>query len=357
MLETNASYDAILVVSFGGPEGPDDVLPFLENVTRGRGIPEERLREVAKNYELFGGISPINARNRELIAALEARLGDQGPELPVYFGNRNWHPYLEDTVRRMADDGVHRALALVTSAYSSYSGCRQYRESIAKAREAVGATAPVIDKLRAFWNHPGFIAPMVESVDAALSTIAPERRGGARLVFSAHSLPLSMARSSDYETQLRDACELVAARLSEPIEWDLVYQSRSGPPAQPWLEPDIRDHLSALAEQGVGDVVNLPIGFISDHMEVVFDLDTQAKERATELGVEFTRVRTVGAHPTFVDMLRELILERIEPGRERRALGDLGPRSDVCAEDCCPAPQRPSAKSPSAKSPPLKKEE
>lgn len=346
MAETSASYDAIIVVSFGGPEGPDDVIPFLENVTRGRGIPEERLREVAKNYELFGGVSPINARNRELIAALEARLGDQGPDLPVYFGNRNWHPYLEDTVRRMADDGVRRGLALVTSAYSSYSGCRQYRESIAKAREAVGVAAPVIDKLRAFWNHPGFIAPMVESVDAAMGAIAPERRGRARLVFSAHSLPLSMARSSDYETQLRDACELVATRLAEPVAWDLVFQSRSGPPAQPWLEPDIRDHLTALAEQGVRDVVNMPIGFISDHMEVIFDLDTQAKERAVDLGIDFIRVPTVGAHPTFVDMVRELIMERIEPARERRALGDLGPRPDVCAEDCCPAPQRPTQKSP-----------
>ncbi len=349
MAESQA-YDAVIVISFGGPEGPDDVMPFLENVTRGRGVPRDRLLEVAQNYEMFGGVSPINRQNRDLIASLEKLLSERGPQLPVYFGNRNWHPYLEDTVRQMADDGVRRAIGFATSAYSSYSGCRQYRENMAKARAAVGDDAPRIDKLRAFWNHPGFIEPMVEAVDVAIAEIPPERRNAARLVYSAHSLPMSMARTSDYQLQLRDACGLVAERLAAPLPWDLVYQSRSGPPAVPWLEPDICDHLTALAEDGVRDVVNLPIGFISDHMEVVYDLDTQARERAEELGIEFKRVPTVGNHPRFVEMLHELILERVDPEHERRFLGELGPRPDVCAEDCCPPPQRPAHGSP-----PLKK--
>ncbi len=350
MAESAPTYDAIIVVSFGGPEGPADVMPFLENVTRGRGIPRERLLEVAKNYEMFGGVSPINAQNRALIAALEVLLRERGPDLPVYFGNRNWSPYLEDTLRQMAADGVRRALGFVTSAYSSYSGCRQYRENIAAARAAVGESAPMVDKLRAFWNHPGFVLPMAEAVNTALAAIPPDRRDKARLVYTAHSLPMSMVATSDYLTQLRDACGLVAARLDRPVEWDLVFQSRSGPPTQPWLEPDICDHLTALAKEGVRDVVNLPIGFISDHMEVVYDLDTQAKARAAEVGIDFVRVPTVGTDPKFVEMVHELILERIEPGRERRALGELGVRPDVCAEDCCPAPQRP----PARKSPPLK---
>jgi ferrochelatase len=333
-------FDAVIVVSFGGPERPEDVMPFLENVTRGRDVPRERLLEVAKNYELFGGVSPINEQNRRLVADLQTLLRQQDPNLPVYFGNRNWAPYLADTIRQMADDGVERALAFVTSAYSSYSGCRQYLENIEQARAAVGTRAPVIEKLRAFWNHPGFIVPMAEAVDAALAAIPAERRTDARLVYTAHSLPLGLARTSDYELQLRDACGLVALRLSQEISWDLVYQSRSGPPSQPWLEPDILDHLTALAEHGVGDVVNLPIGFISDHMEVVYDLDTQAQRRATELRIEFTRVPTVGTHPLFIQMIRELIVERIDPLSAARALGNLGPRPMPCAPGCCPPPQR-----------------
>ncbi len=335
------AYDAIIVVSFGGPEGPDDVMPFLENVTRGRGIPRARLAEVAENYQRFGGVSPINGLNRQLIAALERELRDYGPQLPVYFGNRNWHPFLEATVREMAADGIGAALAFVTSAYSSYSSCRQYLDDIAAARAAVGSSAPAIDKLRAFWNHPGFIAPMVDRLAQAIAAIPVADREASRIVYTAHSVPLSMAQTSDYELQLRDACRLVDERLPEPLASELAYQSRSGPPSVPWLEPDILDRLEQLAAQGVRHVVNLPIGFVCDHMEVVFDLDTQAAEKARDLGIGFTRVATAGSDPRFVSMVRELITERIHPGSERRALGPLGPRPDLCAADCCPPPRRP----------------
>lgn len=337
VIDADSSYDALIVVSFGGPEGPEEVMPFLENVTRGRNVPAERLRQVAKNYDLVGGISPINAHNRRLIAELEAVLETRGPRLPIYFGNRNWAPYLTDAVRQMAGDGVRRALAFVTSAYSSYSGCRQYLEDIARARAEVGPAAPQIDKLRAFWNHPGFIEPQAGAVDAALAELPEDRRRAARLVFTAHSLPAAMARSCDYEAQLRDACGLVSRHLRQPIAWDLAFQSRSGPPSQPWLEPDILDHLTALAVQGVRDVVNLPIGFTCDHMEVVYDLDVQARQRAAELGVGYIRVPTVGTHLRFIEMIRELILERTDRGAPRLALGNLGARADVCAPDCCPS--------------------
>ncbi len=337
----DVDYDAIIVVSFGGPEGPDDVMPFLENVTRGRDVPRDRLLEVAENYALFGGVSPINQQNRDLIAALKVELREHGPDLPIYFGNRNWNPYLADTIAEMARDGIQRALAFVTSAYSSYSGCRQYRDNIDKARAEVGATAPVIEKLRAFWNHPGFVEPMAAGVNAAIAAIPRERRSTTRIVYTAHSLPVGSARSCDYELQLRDACGLVSERLTDSIEWELAYQSRSGPPAVPWLEPDILAVLDRLAEQGRTDVINLPVGFICDHMEVKFDLDTQAAQRADQLGLNFSRVPTVGTDPRFVAMIRELILERIEPATERRALGSLAARSDVCAVDCCPAPRRP----------------
>lgn len=340
LVDPGVSCDALLVVSFGGPEGPADVMPFLENVTRGRGVPRQRLLEVAKNYESFGGVSPINAHNRALIAAVEAELERVGPPIPVYFGNRNWHPFLEDAVHEMAADGVGCALAFATSAYSSYSGCRQYLEDIAAARAVVGVSAPRIDKLRAFWNHPGFIEPLVDHVTAALATVPAGARASVRLVFTAHSLPVSMARQSDYEMQLRDACELVVARLADPPPWELAFQSRSGPAAVPWLGPDILDRLSQLAVDGVRHVVNLPIGFVTDHMEVVYDLDTRARQHAEQLGVGFTRVATVGTDPRFVSMIRELIVERTVPGTQRRALGTLGPRPDTCAADCCPAPRR-----------------
>lgn len=317
-------------------------MPFLDNVTRGRGVPAERLREVAEQYlATTGGVSPINAQNRALIEALTDELDAHGPHLPVYWGNRNWHPFLTDTVRRMAADGVGRALAFVTSAYSSYSGCRQYREDIEAARAAVGDTAPEIDKIRQFWNHPGFVEPFREGVHKALVELGDERRARARLVFTAHSLPVSMAETSDYQTQLADAVALVAGEVAPTLPRDLVWQSRSGPPQVPWLEPDIGDHLRNLAEEGVDTVVVVPIGFVSDHQEVIFDLDTQAREIADEVGVTMVRVPTPGTDNRFVSMVRELIAERVEPGTPQRALGTLGVRPDRCAADCCPAPRRP----------------
>ncbi len=328
------SYDALLVMSFGGPEGMDDVMPFLENVTRGGNVPRERLLEVAHHYERFGGVSPINAQNRALAAALEAELEAKGPELPVYFGNRNWHPLISDTVRRMRDDGVRRAIVFVTSAFSSYSGCRQYREDIIKAQEEVGEGAPEFDKLRLYFNHPGFIEPGVANLKAALERIAGERRARAHVAFTAHSVPLAMARGSSYLAQLEDASRLVAEGAGVG-DWSLVFQSRSGPPQVPWLEPDILDHLEERAAAGVTDVVIVPIGFISDHMEVLFDLDVEAAEKAEELGMNMVRAATVGTAAPFVEMIRELILERMTERPERRALGTLGPSHDVCPVDCC----------------------
>ncbi|HEX8503248.1 MAG TPA: ferrochelatase [Pyrinomonadaceae bacterium] len=327
-------YDALLVVSFGGPEGVDDVMPFLSNVLRGRNVPESRMREVAHHYEMFGGVSPINEQNRRLIGALESRLEADGPRLPVYWGNRNWHPLLADTLRRMRDDGVRNALAFVTSAYSSYSGCRQYREDVERAREAVGDGAPRVEKLRAFYNHPGFVGPNVENLRAALEEIPPGRRGAARVAFTAHSIPSAMAAGCDYERQLLETCRLVAEGAGA-AGWRLVFQSRSGPPTQPWLEPDILDHLRALKEEGVTDAVVAPVGFISDHMEVLYDLDTEARQLAVEIGINMVRADTVGTHPAFVRMIRELILERLDPALPRRALGTFPPSHDVCPVDCC----------------------
>jgi protoporphyrin/coproporphyrin ferrochelatase len=328
-------YDALLIVSFGGPEGMDDVMPFLENVTRGRNIPRERLLNVAHHYELFGGVSPLNGQNRALIAALQKELNAHGPHLPIYWGNRNWHPLLPDTFRKMANDGIQHALTFFTSAYSSYSGCRQYQENILQAQEEVGPNAPQISILRKFYNHPGFIQPNIENVRVALNSLTPERRAGAHIAFTAHSIPESMARNSRYEAQLQEACRLVAEGLAHP-HWQLVYQSRSGSLAQPWLGPDIGDHLKSLKGQGMTDVVIAPIGFISDHMEVLFDLDVEARELAAELGLNVVRAATVGVHPAFVSMIRELILERTS-GLEKRFLGSDGPSHDICPVDCCPS--------------------
>jgi protoporphyrin/coproporphyrin ferrochelatase len=345
---SETTYDALLLVSFGGPERPDDVMPFLENVVRGKPVPRERLLEVADHYYQFGGVSPINEQNRALLAALAVELAQHGPQLPIYWGNRNWHPFLADTLRQMADDGVRRALAFFTSAYSSYSSCRQYLENIAAARQAVGPRAPQVDKLRAYFNHPGFIEPMTERVRAALEQIPADRRAAAGLLFAAHSIPQTMADTCRYETQLREACRLVADALGRTA-WRLVYQSRSGPPTQPWLEPDVRDALRDLAAAGQRDVVVAPIGFISDHLEVVYDLDLEAQAVAHELGMNMVRSGAVGAHPKFVTMIRELVEERAgvnpraqESGqkRERRALGKLGASHDVCPLDCCPPPRR-----------------
>ncbi len=331
-------YDAILLLSFGGPEGVEDVMPFLENVARGRNIPRARLEEVAEHYYHFGGVSPINQQNRALIAALEQELQEHGPRLPIYFGNRNWHPLLPDTLARMAQDGVRRALAFVTSAFSSYSSCRQYLEDIQRARAEVGPHAPQVDKIRPFFNHPGFIQANAAMVQDALAQLPPEKRAEAHIAFTAHSIPLSLARTSAYEAQLQESARLVAQEVGAE-RWSLVYQSRSGPPHQPWLEPDICDHLEALHGQGIRAVVVAPIGFLSDHLEVLFDLDTEAQGVAERLGMAMVRAATVGTHPAFVRMVRELIRERAE-GAPVQAVGRMAPCPHVCPPDCCPAPVR-----------------
>jgi ferrochelatase len=354
-------YDAFLLVSFGGPEGPDDVMPFLENVTRGRGIPPERLAGVAEHYYAFGGVSPINQQCRDLLDAIRVDFAATGVALPVYWGNRNWHPFLADTVAQMAHDGVRRALAFATSAYSSYSSCRQYLDDIELARAEVSATgrpAPEIDKIRRFFNHPGFIEPFAENARTALETLPPEVRDGAHLVFTAHSIPVAMAATSGpqggrYVAELTEASRLIAARVGGAVPvpdpggripprhpWTLVYQSRSGPPSQPWLEPDVLDHLEDLAKAGAPAVVVIPVGFISDHMEVRHDLDIEAAEAAARLGLPFARAQTPSAHPRFAMMITELVRERLDEGVEPVALGELGPSSNVCPPGCC-AYQRP----------------
>ncbi|MEU8073847.1 ferrochelatase [Catellatospora citrea] len=338
-------YDAFLLLSFGGPEHPDEVLPFLHNVTRGRGVPPERLAEVAEHYLRFGGVSPINEQCRELVAAIRADFAANALDLPVYWGNRNWRPMLADTLAQMRDHGIERAVALATSAYGSYSSCRQYLQDIASARAAVGPRAPVVDKLRHFHDHPGFVEPFADAVTAALSTLDVTQHGNTRLVFTAHSIPVSMAESSGpaggrYEAQLRETARLVAERGAPGLAWDLVWQSRSGAPHVPWLEPDVNDHLEVLAKEGVTQVVVSPIGFVSDHLEVLWDLDEEAAATARRLGLGFARAGTPGADPRFVAMVRDLVLERTAPGgRERTALGRLE-HWDVCASNCCPPPVR-----------------
>lgn len=327
-------YDALLVVSFGGPDGPADVIPFLENVLRGRPVPPGRMHEVAEHYYHFGGRSPLNEQNLALIAALKARLDAEGPNLPVYFGNRNWHPLLPDTVRQMADDGVRRALAFVTSAYASYSGCRQYLENIAAAQAEVGPRAPRVEKLRMFYNHPAFVEATVDRVDAARDQLPADARAAARLIFTAHSIPQAMADYCRYEEQLGETCRLVANEVGMS-RWRLVYQSRSGPPSQPWLGPDILDELRRQAGERARDVVVAPIGFLSDHLEVLYDLDTEAQRLSQELGLNMIRAATVGTHPKFIDMIHELIRERVVPGAPRRAIGHFGPDHDCCPADCC----------------------
>jgi protoporphyrin/coproporphyrin ferrochelatase len=310
-------YDSLLILSFGGPEKPEDVMPFLEIVLRGRNVPRPRMLEVAEHYYHFGGKSPINDQNRALIAALERELAEHGPHLPIYWGNRNWHPFLGDTLRRMRDEGARRAMAFVTSAYGSYSSCRQYREDIDRARAEVGPDAPVVDKLPAFHSHPGFIETMADRTLEALA-----RLPGGELLFSAHSIPRAMAESSHYEQQLRETCERVAQAVGRS-EWRLVYQSRSGPPNQPWLEPDICDYLRQARPK---EAIVVPIGFTSDHMEVVYDLDTLARSVCEELGIRMERAPTAGTHPRFVRMIRELVTAS-EPA--------------VCLPGCCEAPPRP----------------
>lgn len=321
-------YDALCLLSFGGPEGPDDVMPFLRNVTAGRNVPDARLAVVAEQYEQFGGRSPINAQNLALIDALRGEFAEHDVDLPIYFGNRNWEPYLPDTVREMGIDGVKNALILATSAFSSYSGCRQYREDLARAADEVGDIAPALHKLRLYYNHPGFI-------DAVVDRINEVHRAGARLVFTAHSIPNSMSQWCEYEVQLNEMATLVAERVD--AEWDLAFQSRSGPPHIPWLEPDINDHLKALAEQQVSNVTLMPLGFVSDHMEVQFDLDHQAADTAAAVGIDMRRAPTVGTHPAFVTGLRQLVEEKTSNGPVLW-VGDAGPWPDPCPDGHCLAP-------------------
>ncbi|MCQ6555415.1 ferrochelatase [Streptomyces sp. C10-9-1] len=357
-LRDPAPYDALLLLSFGGPEGPDDVVPFLQNVTRGRGIPAERLKEVGQHYFLFGGVSPINDQNRALLDALRKDFAGHGLDLPVYWGNRNWAPYLTDTLREMARDGHRRIAVLATSAYASYSGCRQYRENLADALATLageGLRPPRVDKLRHYFNHPGFVRPVVEGVLASLAELPEEVRAGAHLAFTTHSIPTASADTSGpapghgdggaYVRQHLDVARLVADAVREETgvahPWRLVYQSRSGAPHIPWLEPDICDHLQALHADGAPAAVMVPIGFVSDHMEVLYDLDTEATAKAAELGLPVRRSATVGADPRFAAAVRDLLLERAATERgvaaERCALGALGASHDRCPADCCPA--------------------
>jgi len=332
--------DALLLVSFGGPEGPDDVLPFMQNVTRGRGIPAERLEEVSRHYlEVFDGISPINEQARALKAALETELAARGPALPVYWGNRNWHPYLADTLAQMRADGVRNALAVVTSAFPSYSGCRQYREDVWAARDGQG---PLVSKLRHYWAEDGFLAPMAEGVASVLPSPA------ARLLFTAHSVPQVMADTAGpdggaYVEALRTAAAEITRRVGGDLGWELVFQSRSGPPQVPWLEPDVGDRLVALHAEGVREVVMVPVGFTSDHVEVLYDLDLQAQERVRDEcpGMVVTRAPTVGTHPAFVAMLRDLVVERLEAPEELLDHGGVATH-DRCPVRCCapPPPRR-----------------
>ena len=353
-----APYDAVLLLSFGGPEGPEDVMPFLENVTRGRGIPRERLEEVAEHYHHFGGRSPINDQNRALLAALRAELDTRGhDDVPLAWGNRNWAPFVTDTLRELHETGVRRVLAVVTSAYASYSGCRQYREDLAGSLVTLAkeGRALHVDKLRHYFNHPGFVGPTVDAVVAALGRVP----AGSPVAFVTHSVPTAMDDVSGpeghaYVGQHLDVAGTVAAGVAERVgaepDWELVYCSRSGPPSQPWLEPDVGDHLRALRDKGAPGVVVAPIGFVSDHMEVAFDLDTEAAEVAQEIGLPFARAATVGAGGEFVAGLVDLVEERAAAGRgepvDRVSVGTWGPSHDVCPVGCCRnlrAPERPAA--------------
>ena len=351
-----APYDALLLVSFGGPEKPEDVVPFLENVTRGKGIPRERLEEVGEHYVQRGGRSPINDLNRDFLAALAADLRSHGVDIPLYWGNRNWGPYLREAVEQMRADGVQRAACLLTSAYSSYSGCRQYRENLFDAVDGVDG-APALDRLRHYFNHPAFVDTMTDSTLAALASLPVEVRDRAVVLFVTHSVPVAMNEASGrseglpggaYVRQHESVADLVAdavaRRTGQGVRHELVYCSRSGPPQVPWLEPDVGDRIGELAGAGAPAVVVVPIGFVADHMEVIHDLDTEARGAADEAGVAFARAATAGADPRFVGMVRELLLERAAAERgetvERPARGELGASWDVCPPGCCANPRR-----------------
>jgi ferrochelatase len=358
--DAGSAYDALLLVSFGGPEGVDDVVPFLQNVTRGRDIPEERLRGAGRHYFHFGGVSPINAQNRAFLDAVRDHFAETGLDLRIYWGNRNWTPYLADAIEQMRADGVRRALAFFTSAYSSYSGCRQYRENLADAARAVGEGAPQIDRIGAYFNHPGFVGPFVDATVEAVQKLADAERSDVRLVFTTHSVPVSMAENSGsvnanhtgqplgaYVLQHRVVAELVSRAVGDAVgadlPWHLVYQSRSGAPHIPWLEPDIDSHLRAIADSGATAAVVVPIGFVSDHMEVMWDLDTQARAAADEVGLAMVRVATPGTDPRTVAMVAELVRERLDatPTADRLRVGSLPATADCCPSDCCPNPRAP----------------
>jgi ferrochelatase len=342
---TASHIDAFLLLSFGGPQAPEDVMPFLRLVTRGREVPDDRLAAVAEHYQHYGGTSPITAQNESLLAAIKAEFRRREIALPVYFGNRNWHPFLADTAREMVADGIQHAVVLATSATGSYSGCRQYREDLAAATETVGSSAPRFTKLRHYFDHPGFIAANVEAVRAALAEVPPELQDEARLVFTAHSIPEAMNASSGpsgglYLAQHRATATLVAEQVrGSGADFDLVWQSRSGPPQIRWLEPDINDHLRALAADGARAVVVAPIGFISDHLEVVWDLDEEARTTASELGLQYQRAASAGTHSAFVAGIVDLVEEQLI-GREAESLSELGLCGVECPATCCPAPLR-----------------
>lgn len=355
------SYDAILLTSFGGPEGPDEVMPYLERVTAGRGVPRERLEEVSHHYLALGGVSPINQQNRELLAAMRQHFPTRGIDLPIYWGNRNSAPYFADVLKQIHADGHRKVLAFVTSAYSSYSGCRQYRENLGVALEETGLKGELqIDKIRHYFDHPGFLAPVATDLQRAISSMRQQGIADAqiRIMFATHSIPTSMAQTSGPE-ELRDqvaavggmysaqhlaaanvVMQLVGAALPGDLpQWSLVYQSRSGSPEIPWLEPDVNDAITQAAKEGAGAVIVVPIGFISDHVEVIWDLDNEAKETAHQLGLAFDRVATSGIAAEFVDGIADLILER-QSGAQPKALSALGPWRDFCAATCCPNSRR-----------------
>ena len=351
-VEEPVAYDALLLLGFGGPEGQDDVIPFLRNVTAGRGIPDERLEEVAHHYRHFGGVSPINQQNRDLVAALDAELRARGIDLPLYWGNRNWMPYVADAVQQLHADGHRRVLALATSAYSSYSSCRQYREDLADALEATGVGEQLqIDKVAQFFDHPGFVTPFVDGIRSGLEKLREhgiEKPDEIEVLFSTHSIPVADAERSGprdrdfgpggaYAAQHTAVAEQIMRTLGSESPWQLVYQSRSGPPSVPWLEPDVNDAIAALPAQGRRGVLIVPLGFVSDHMEVMWDLDTEAIETATELGLVAVRTATPGTSPTYVAGLVDLIEERLNgtPASQRPRVTSLGPWFDVCRPGCC----------------------
>lgn len=344
MSDQDLPYDSFLLVSFGGPEGPDDVMPFLENVLRGKNVPRERMLEVAEHYKSFGGISPINEQNRRLLEAIKLDFQANGVELPVYWGNRNWKPLFADTLRQMKDDGCKRTIAFFTSMFSCYSGCRQYRENIIAAREEVGDGAPIVEKVRMGFNHPDFIATLATNVQSSVKELGANP-GDTTVLFTAHSIPMSMADNCDYVKQLNEASRLVA-EAAGVANWRLVYQSRSGPPQQPWLEPDICDAIAEMDDnQKLDRLVILPIGFVSDHMEVLYDLDDEAAKLCQERNIRMSRAATPGVHEQFVAMIRKLVEERIGKRSQQDAAGTLGPWHDVCPENCCTyTPRRPPAR-------------